>query len=136
MRIGRIIGVWATIAGLLFWNGVLTLGLFKPLLGNEAGEMMGAFIAIALIFGASRPFLIEEREMPVGDLARVAILWLVLTLLLEIGLGRLAQFVVPRVAPPYGMWDGSFFVLTLLASAAAPVTWLRRNDLPVGRVTK
>ena len=136
MRIGKILGVWAMIAGLLFWNGVLALGVYKPFLGAEAGEMMAAFIAMAVIFSASRPFLIEEHEMPAGHLIRVSILWMVLTALFEVCLGRLAQVVVPRVAPTYGMWDGSFWALIILASGAAPVTWLRRSDLPIQRVTK
>jgi hypothetical protein len=136
MRVGKIVGVWAMIAGLLFWNGVLALGVYKPFLGAEAGEMMAAFIAMGVMFGASRPFLIEERELPVGDLARVSILWMILTLVFEVGLGRLAQMAVPRAAPMYGMWDGSFWVLIVLASAAAPVTWLKRHDVPIGRVTK
>ena len=136
MRASKIVGVWAMIAGLLFWNGVLSLGVYKPFLGAEAGEMMAAFIAMGVMFAASRPFLIEERELPVGDVWRVSLLWLVLTLLFEIGLGRLAQAVVPRVAPVYGMWDGSFWALIVLSSAAAPITWLRRSDLPIERVTK
>lgn len=136
MRITRILGVWAMIAGLLFWNGVLTLGVFKPLLGPEAGEMMGLFIAITVIFGASRPFLVGQAELSVPDLIRVASIWLILTIVFEAGLGRLAVIVVPRVAPAYGMWDGSFWPLILLSSVAAPITWLRRRGLPIGGLTK
>ena len=49
MRTTKILGVWAMIAGLLFWNGVLSLGVYKPFLGPEAGEMMAAFIAMAVL---------------------------------------------------------------------------------------
>ena len=136
MRMSRILGVWAVIAGLLFWNGVLALGVYKPFLGAEAGEMMAVFVAIAVFFGASRPFLIEERELPVSGLIRVAGIWLLLTALFEIGLGQIAAELVPRVAPAYGMWDGSFWPLILLSSVAAPITWLRREGFAIPRVTK
>ena len=136
MRMGKILGVWAVVAGLLFWNGVLALGVYKPFLGPEAGEMMSVFIAMAAIFGASRPFLIEERELPVSGLIRVAGTWLVLTTIFEIALGQIATEIVPRVAPAYGMWDGSFWPLILLSSVAAPIAWLRREGFAVPRVTK
>jgi hypothetical protein len=135
MRIKRVLAIWAMVAGLLFWNGVLALGVYKPFLGPEAGEMMAVFIAMAVIFGASRPFFLEEPELPVPALLRVSAVWLVLTLAFEIGLGRLAAVVVPRVAPEYGMWDGSFWPLIVLSSFAAPITWLRRSGLPI-EVTK
>ena len=136
MRVSRVIGVWAMIAGLLFWNGVAALGVYKPLLGPDAGEMMGAFIAMGLIFAASRPFLVEEREQSTATLWRVGFTWLVLTGVYEFALGRLAGVVVPRVAPEYGMWDGSFWPLVMLSSMAAPMTWLRRRGFSVDGVSK
>jgi hypothetical protein len=135
MRIGKIIEDWAVVAGLLFWNGVLELGVYKPLFGFEAGEMMGAFMAMAAVFWASRPFLLEEQELPPLGLFRVGALWFVLTLILEVGLGRLTALVVPRAAPAYGMWSGSFWLLILLSSFAAPIIWLRRSGFPA-QVTK
>jgi hypothetical protein len=136
MRTRTIIGVWAVIAGLLFWNGVLALGVYKPFLGPEAGEMMAVFVGIAAIFGASRPFFVEEPELSRRGLLRVSMMWLVLTAVFEIALGWLAQVVVPRAAPTYGMWDGSFWPLIVLAATAAPSTWLKRTGIPVERVTK
>ena len=136
MRVTKIIGVWATIAGLLFWNGALGIGVWNPLLGREAGEMMMAFIGMAIIFGAARPLLLEERAQPRAKLFRVSAIWLLLTLVVELGLGRLAQWVVPARAPLYGMWHGSFWPLIALSMAVAPYVWLQRRPLPIGRVTK
>jgi hypothetical protein len=135
MRIGKIVGVWAVVAGLLFWNGVLALGVYKPFLGAEAGEMMSAFVAMAAIFGATRAYLVHDVELPIGQLIRIGLLWMALTFLYEIALGRLAAWAVPRVAPAYGMWDGSFWPLIVMATAFAPIAWLRRSDVPL-RVTK
>jgi hypothetical protein len=135
MRIGKIIGDWAVIAGLLFWNGVLAAGIYKPILGYQAGEMMAAFIAMGVFFSASRPFLLEEHELPPSGLFRVGAIWLVLTLVFEIGLGRLAAEVMPRSAPVNGMWDGAFWPLILLSSFAAPIAWLRRAGVSI-EVTK
>ena len=136
VHLRKILGAWAVIAALLFWNGVLTLGLLKPILGPEAGEMMGAFIAISVIFAASRPLLINEPEPTTADALRVGALWLMLGVIFEVGLGQLAVRYFPRTAPAYGMWDGSFWVLILLSMATAPVTWLRRQPVSIERVTK
>ena len=136
MRITRAIGIWAMLAGLLFWNGVLGFGVFNPLFGREAGEMMTAFIAMGVIFAAARPFLIEEREASRAQAIRVSVLWMVLTILFEITLGRLAPHVSPVMTPAYGMWDGSFWPLIVLCAGTSPITWLRRTGLPLSRVTK
>jgi hypothetical protein len=136
MRIGKVVGVWGVVAGLLFWNGVLALGVYKPFLGPEAGEMMSVFIAMAAIFGATRAYLVHDEELPAGQVVRIAILWATLTFIYEVALGRLATIAVPRVAPAYGMWDGSFWPLIVMATAFAPIAWLRRSDQPLGRVTK
>jgi hypothetical protein len=136
MRIGKIVGVWAVVAGLLFWNGVLALGVYKPFLGAEAGEMMSAFVAMAAIFGATRAYLVHDAELPIMQLIRIGLLWVALTFIYEIALGRLATWAVPRVAPAYGMWDGSFWPLIVMATAFAPIVWLRRSDVPFGRITK
>jgi hypothetical protein len=136
MRFSRIIGVWAAIATLLFWNGLFALGIYRPFLGLEAGEMMAAFIAMAVIFGTTRTFLIEEPEQPPASASRIGLLWMMLTLMYEVGFGRLATWAVPRVAPEYEMWDGSFWPLIVLSSAVAPIVWLRRSQLPLERVTK
>jgi hypothetical protein len=136
MRVQKIVGVWAVIAILLFWNGAFALRAYKPFLGREAGEMMAAFIAMAVIFGVARAFFAGEPDLPVSTIVRVGLCWLFLTAVLEVGLGQLARVVVPRAAPPQGMWEGPFWALILLSSAAAPTTWLKRNDQPIGRVTK
>ena len=135
MPIGRIVGVWAMIAGLLFWNGALGLGVWQPLFGRESGEMLAAFIGMTVIFAAARPFLMAERAVPVGTVLRISLLWLLLTLVFEIALGRVAQAIGPR-APLYGMWDGSFWPLIAMSVGLAPLTWLQRRPVPVSRVTK
>ena len=136
MRIGKILGVWATLAGLLFWNGAIGLAVFRPLLGRDAAEMMTFFIALTIIFAGSRPFLVEEPEQPRAQVIRISILWMVLTLAFELALGRFAQLVRPRWAPAYGMWDGSFWPLIVLMMGTAPFSWLRRSGLAFPGVTK
>ena len=136
MRIGKILGIWAVIAGLLFWNGALGLGILNPLLGREAGEMMTFFIALVIIGGVSRTFLREEREQPRTEVARISVLWMALTLALEVGLGRLAQLFSSSIVPGVVMWDRSFWPLIVLVVGMAPFSWLRRSGLPLSRVTK
>lgn len=134
MTFTKTIAIWLMIATLLLINGALGQMLFIPVLGLEAGEMMAGFIAIAVIFGVSRWFLTVEREVPLLQAFGVAALWGVLALFFEIGLGRSLSLGGPGL-PQYGMWDGSFWPLIVLAMASAPITWLRRSGARIG-VTK
>lgn len=136
MRIGKILGIWAVIAGLLFWNGILGLGVLNPLLGREASEMMTFFIALIIIGGASRQLLLTEPERTRADVIRISLLWMVLTLAFELGFGRLAQSFTSSMGPGIAMWDRSFWPLIVLLIGMAPFSWLRRSGLPLSRVTK
>jgi hypothetical protein len=136
MRLSKIIGMWVVYTGLLFWNGVLGIAVFRPLLGWEAAEMMTLFIALSLMFGAARVFLQGEHPQPRSQIIRASVVLMTLTLLFEVAFGRATQLLVPRAAPVYGMWDGSFWPLIVLAAGAAPAAWLRRADLPPMSVTK
>lgn len=132
----KILGVWGVVAGLLFWNGIIGLTLFHSTLGPDAAEMMTAFIGMSLIVAASRPFLVSEPALPRAQVIRIGALWLVMTLLFEVVLGRLAPYIHPRLGPRYGMWDGPYWPLIVMCVAMAPSTWLRRDPIPIGRVTK
>jgi hypothetical protein len=136
MRIGKILGVWGVLAGLMFWNGFMRIKLLQPLLGPEAGEMMSGFIGIILIFGATRPFLLEEPEQPLKRVARISALWVGLTIVFETVLGRLIGQSWSEMARTYAVWDGQFWPVILVAVGSAPFIWLRRTGLPIARVAK
>lgn len=136
MTLGRILGIWLMIAGILIWNGVLGIGIWNPILGRDAGEMMTAFLAIALVFGGAKPFLAPQPELPIGQVLRIAAIWLVLTVLFERGMGWLAEFGPGAMIPRYGMWDGSFWPVVVVAVAVTPISYLRRPELPLGRFVK
>ena len=135
MSFTKLVALWLVIASLLLVNGVLSQLLFMPVLGTAAGEMMAAFIAIAVIFGVSRPFFQAEAEAGLGRILRISALWLVLTLLMEVVLGRALHLTGPHL-PTYGMWDGSFWPIIVLAMASAPITWLKRPGVTIGGVVK
>lgn len=135
MPAGRIVGMWFTIAGLLLVNGLIGRGLLDPVIGRDAGEMMSFFVAL-IIIGAARPFLVEAPELATGVAVRIGILWMVLTVFLEVGIGRLLTFALPTRAPSYGMLDGAFAPLVALSAGMAPILWLRRSPLAIPRITK
>ena len=134
MTFTKTIATWLVIASLLLVNGALGQMLFIPVLGLEAGEMMAAFIAIAVIFGVSRWFLTIERDVPLAQVLGIATLWGVLGLFFEVALGRSLSLGGPG-SPQYAMWDGSFWPVIVLALGTAPITWLRRSGATAG-VTK
>jgi hypothetical protein len=136
MRIGKILGVWGVLAGLMFWNGFMRIAVLQPVFGPEAGEMMSGFIGVIIIFGASRPFLVEEPEQPVSRVARISALWVMLTIILEAVLGRLSGQTWSEMARTYAFWDGQFWPVILVTVGSAPFVWLRRSGLSPVRVTK
>jgi hypothetical protein len=133
MTFAKTVATWLVIATLLLVNGALGQMVFIPVLGLEAGEMMGAFIAITVIFGVSRWFLTVERDVPLAQVLGVATLWGVLGLFLEVALGRSLPLGGPGL-PQYRMWDGSFWPLIVLALGTAPILWLRRSGAAAGVV--
>ena len=128
MRFRNIFGIWAIIAGLMFFNGALRFVIFSPFLGREAGEMMSLFIALIIILGATRPFLAEVPPQPTRRIWLVSLTWVLLTFALELALGFLFGRTWSEIGRTYMVLDGSFWPLILLAVGVAPFQWIKRVD--------
>ena len=135
MRLPRILAIWAILAGLMFFNGALRVVIFSPFLGREAGEMMSLFIALIIIFGATRPFLIEVPAQPARHIWLVSLTWVGLTFALELVLGLLFGRTWSEIGRTYMVWDGSFWPVILLAVGVAPFQWIKRVDRSAPRGT-
>jgi hypothetical protein len=136
MRIGKILGVWAAIAGLMICNGALRVTILQPWLGLEAGEMMSGFIGLIIVVGVSRMFLVSEPDLPLRRVIFVSAMWVALTVLFETTVGRLSGQTWAEIGRGYAVWDGAFWPVILVATGSAPFMWLRRWTIPIPTVVK
>lgn len=136
MRIGKILGVWAVLAGLMVCNGALRIAVLQPLLGTEAGEMFSGFLGIIIVFGVSRFFLANELELPARRIALVSATWVVLTIAFETTLGLASGESWREIGRTYALWDGSFWPVIVVAVGSAPFVWLKRWAVAIPRIVK
>ena len=135
MSFAKLVAVWLVMASLMLVVGVFSQLLFIPVLGLEAGEMMQAFLGLAIVFGVTRWLLSAQAVQPRARALRIGATWFVLALVFEVSLGRTLQLTGPGI-PRYGMWDGSFWPIIVIATALAPVSLLSRGGLRAHGVTK
>jgi hypothetical protein len=137
MRLKRVLGIWAMLALLMFFNGALREVALEPIFGRDAGDMMSAFLGLIIVFGASRPFLVEEAPMGAGQILRVSLIWFALTVAFETGLGITSGQTWPQMLRAYAPWkDGSLWPIILVAVIAAPFVWLPRKQEPQQHVAR
>lgn len=104
-----------------------------PIVGDLPPRQIGVLIGSLLIFGVAYLFIrwVAARTPP--QLLAVGLLWVVLTALFEIGLGRLVLGLPwERITEDYDVTRGGFMGVGLLFMAAAPwlAAWLRGSCFP------
>lgn len=130
MFILRALLVWLALIGVETAHGVLRTLLLVPLVGDLPARQVGVVTGSVLIFGVS---FVCVRWVGAGTTLRlvaVGLLWVVLTVLFEIWLGRqVLHLPWDRLAEDYDPTRGGFMGLGLLFMAAAPwlTAWLRRS---------
>ena len=113
--------VWLVVIAAETVHGILRGVLIVPLVGDLPARQIGVLIGSLLIFAVACLFIrwIAARTMP--QLLAVGLLWVVLTVLFEIGLGRLVLGLPwERITEDYDVTRGGFLGPGLLFMAAAP----------------
>ncbi len=124
----RAVLVWLVIIAVETAHGVLRTLLLVPLVGDFPARRVSVFTGSLLIFGVAWAYV---RWIGAGTRLRllgVGLLWVVLTVLFEIGLGRYALGLSwERIAEDYDVTRGGLLGFGLLFMAAAPTlaAWLR-----------
>ena len=104
-----------------------------PLVGDFPARQIGVPTGSVLILGVACVFIRWVGAGTTPRLVAVGLLWVVLTILFEIGLGRLVLGLSwERLAEDYDPTRGGFMGPGLLFMAAAPrlAAWLRRSPGP------
>ena len=121
MLLIRAFFVWLVIIASETVHGILRGVLLVPIVGDLPARQIGVLIGSLLIFAVAYSFI---RWMAAGTTLRlvaVGLLWAVLTVLFETGLGRLVLGLPwKRIAEDYDVTRGGFLGPGLLFMAAAP----------------
>ncbi|MCU0705877.1 MAG: hypothetical protein MUF18_18060 [Fimbriiglobus sp.] len=126
----RAVLVWLVIIGVETVHGVLRTLLLVPLVGDFPARRVSVLTGSLLIFGVARAFV---RWIGAGTRLRllgVGLLWVLLTVVFEIGLGRYVLGLSwDRIAEDYDVTRGGLLGFGLLFMAAAPTlaAMLRRS---------
>ncbi len=118
----RALAAWLLIIAAETVHGVLRGMLLVPLVGDFPARQIGVLIGSLLIFAVAYLCI---RWIAAGtelQLLGVGLLWVALTVLFEIGLGRLVLGLSwDRITEDYDLTRGGFLVLGLLFMAVSPL---------------
>lgn len=114
--------VWLIIIVAESIHGVVRTLLLAPIVGDRAARQIGVLIGALLIFVIAYLCIRWIDARTKLQLLGVGLLWVVLTLLFELGLGRLVLGLPwERIAEDYEPTRGGFLGLGLLFMAVSPL---------------
>ena len=133
MILFRAFTVWLVIIAVETVHGILRTLLLVPIVGDFPARQISVFTGSLLIFAVTL-FLINWIAVRTNlQLLGIGLLWVVLTVLFEIGLGRLVLGLPwERITEDYDLTRGGFMWLGLLFMAVSP--WLAasfRRTMPL-----
>lgn len=117
----RAVLVWLVIIAVETVHGILRTLLLVPLVGDFPARRLSVFTGSLLIFGVAYVFIRWVEAETQLRLFAVGLLWVVLTVLFEIGLGRYVLGLTwDRIAEDYNVTRGGLLGFGLMFLAAAP----------------
>jgi len=129
---GRALAVWLLIMLVETVHGVVRTMALAPVVGDFAGRQIGVFTGSLLILAVTYLSIGWLRPGTGRMFAAVGILWVVLTLLFEVGLGRVVLgYPWSRLIADYDIAHGGLMALGLLLMAFAPFiadAWSRHRS--------
>ena len=118
----RAVLVWIGIIGIETVHGILRTVLLVPVIGDFPARQVSVVTGSALIFGVAFLFIRWIRAGTNRRLLGVGLLWVVLTVLFEAGLGWLVLGLSwDRIIEDYDITRGGVLGLGLLFMAIAPL---------------
>jgi hypothetical protein len=118
----RAFAVWLVIVAVETVHGILRTTLLVPLVGDLPARQIGVLVGSFLIFAVTCLCIRWLAATTKLQLLGVGLLWVVLTVLFEIGLGRLVlDLPWDRITDDYDLTRGSFLGLGLLFLAVSPL---------------
>jgi hypothetical protein len=130
IRFRRALAVWLMIIGAEFIHGILRGLLLLPLVGDFQARQISVFTGSILILGITWLLIRWIGVESLGGLLATGLLWLVLTVLFELSLGRLVMQVSwERILSDYDLRHGGLLPLGLLIMMLSPLIAARLRGL-------
>lgn len=136
MTLLRAFAVWFVIVAAETVHGVLRGLLLVPLVGDLPARQIGVPIGSLLLFTVACVCIRWVAATTRLQLLGIGLVWVVLTVLFEIGLGRLVLGLSwDRITEDYDSARGGFLGFGLLFMAVSPVlaAWVRGRKPPLTR---
>jgi len=112
---------WLLILGFAVANGALREAVLIPSLGKSTGLVLSGILLSLVIAFVAHAFVRLGKGVTPPQGMRVGVLWLFLTLIFELGFGRLAQHKSwSELLDAYTFKDGNLWPVVLLAVLVAP----------------
>jgi hypothetical protein len=126
MRFRRVVGVWLLLAVAMSANGVFRELILRPEIGATQADVVSAAMGALIILLATRYLFRPLSDRPLGELARVSIILVVLTVTFEFLVGRLVDGKSwNELFADYAIWRGRLWPALLLVIALTPFLWGR-----------
>ncbi|MFO0180233.1 MAG: hypothetical protein ACK517_00490 [bacterium] len=118
----RALVVWLVIIAVETVHGILRILLLVPMMGDFPARQISVFTSSLLIFGVTHLFINWIAARTTLQLLMVGTIWVLLTILFEITLGRLVlDLSWDRITEDYDITRGGFLGFGLLFMAVSPL---------------
>ena len=117
----RAVAIWILIAVAETLHGVARTLVVVPILGDRPSRQLGVFVGSAMILGIAWLFVTWVRATTRPQLLAVGLLWLVLMLAFEIGLGRAVGSSWERILSDYDPRQGGLMIMGMGVLLLAPL---------------
>jgi hypothetical protein len=88
MSVMRIVLVWMLLAVCMIANGILREVALVRILGADLSELASVALGIVIVLAVTRPFVHSTPALGTGELLRISILWLAMTVAFELSFGH------------------------------------------------
>jgi len=120
--IRRAAAVWVIFILAESLNGAMRMAFLEPLLGAQHARQVGVIIGSFIIVAVASIFHDWIRAHEVYQLVYVGLLWLALTVIFEVALGRFVMaYSWDRIAADFDLPHGGLLPLGLLVLAFSPL---------------
>lgn len=113
--------VWLVIVFAESLHGAARRLLLEPYLGDLSARQVSVFIGSIIILAIAILFIRWIRATRIGQFIAIGILWVLLTIGFEIGLGLLLGYSWERIASDYKIQEGGLMSIGLLFMAFTPL---------------
>jgi hypothetical protein len=127
--------VWLLLIAAEIVHGILRTWWLAPIVGDFRSRQMAVFSGSLLILSIVSLTVERLRVRSTGRLVSIGVLWVVLTVGFEIGVGRLVlHYPWSRLASDYDLARGGLLPIGLLVMALSP--WLATHSRSATRRTE